>query len=112
MDYPPHRGVLWPVMIEEPLVLGLSKDFEEIQVRCIYRRIGGRAHGELCGEELWMPGDPDQVGVAGDDPEPVLLVPVDRVFLPQTAKVGVGIVDHFTGKQVIVNSSQHTPSTP
>src|SRR5262245_9885532 len=37
---------------------------------------------------------------------------MDRVFLPQTAKVGIGIVGHFKGKQIVVHSSNHTSSTP
>src|SRR5882724_6982283 len=57
-----------------------------------------------------VPGEPDQIVVAGDDPQIVQFVPVDRVFLPEMAKVGVGIVGHFTGKQVVAHSRNHMSS--
>ena len=58
-----------------------------------------------------MPGHPDQVVVAGDYPELVLLIPMDRVLVPDPAVVGVGVGDGLAAKHLIADSSNHNVST-
>ena len=58
-----------------------------------------------------MPSHPDQVVVTSYYPEFVKLVPMDRVLVPDSAILGVGVGDGLTAKHLIVYSSNHNVST-
>ena len=57
-----------------------------------------------------MSGQPDQVVVAGDDPQVVEFVVVDRVFLAEVAVIGIGVVENLVGEHVFADSSNHISS--
>ena len=63
-------------------------------------------------EQFVVAGEPDQVVVAGDYPQLVEFVPVDGVFLPETAVIGVGVVDCLVGEHVVADSSNHIATNP
>ena len=62
------------------------------------------------GKLFVVAGQPDQVVVAGDDPELVQLVPVDGILLPQPAIVGVRVVNRGGAEHIVGDIREyHTP---
>ena len=53
-----------------------------------------------------------KVAVAGDYPQLVELVPLDRVFVPDPAIVGVGVGNGLTGKHAVMDRRDHDTSRP
>src|SRR5215471_1877642 len=60
-----------------------------------------------------MPGHPHHIVVPGDDPQGILLVPVNWVFFSEAAIIGIGVSDNVLGKHIIVDRSKsHNPFLP
>src|SRR6266849_10724546 len=60
-----------------------------------------------------VPGHPHDIVVTGDDPQGVLLVPVDGVFFSEAAIIGIGISDSVLREHIIVDhSNSHNPCLP
>ena len=78
-----HLQVIRPVVLDELVALVVADILVEAEIGLVDRRVGRPRivleHRRR--EQLVMPGQPDQVVVAGDNPEFVFLVPMHRVFI-------------------------------
>src|SRR5207302_4477888 len=64
------------------------------------------------GKQLVVSRHPHHIGVPGDHPQFVLVVPVDGVLFPEAAIIRIGIGDHVVGKHIIVHCHhRHTLSS-
>ena len=90
-----HFKVFRTVVLDELISLVLPDVLVEPQVRLIDARVRWpRIVLEDRGrKQLMVSSEPDDIIVAGNYPQLVLLVPVDRVLLSQLAIVGIGIGD-------------------
>ena len=55
-------------------------------------------------------GEPHQIVIAGDDPQLVQLVPVDRVLLSKLGEIAIRVGHHRSRKQVVANGRNHALS--
>src|SRR5262249_13018591 len=58
-------------------------------------------------EQLRVPDQPDDIVVAGENPDLVLGVPVDWVLRSEAAEVAIGIGDDVRSEQVVVDRGCH-----
>src|SRR5215471_517358 len=106
-----HLGMFWAVVLNEKVTEELSYQMVHLQVRCLDGgiRLPWVAF-DLRGEELRVSEKPYHIVIAGDDPHPILGIPVDGVLLPQAIKIGVGISDDFWSEQIVIDSRDHNTS--
>src|SRR5262249_54857733 len=57
-----------------------------------------------------VPEKPYHIVIAGDNPYPILCIPVNGILLPQAIKIGVGISDDFWSEQIVIDSRYHNTS--
>src|SRR2546423_14269848 len=83
-----------------------------IQVRCLDGRIRlpRVTFEDFRGEPLRVPEKPYHIVIAGDDPHPILFIPVNRILLTQAVKIGVGISGDLWSEQVVIDSRNHNTS--
>src|SRR6202040_3219091 len=83
----------------------------EAEIRLVDRRIGGPGVVlEYRGrEQLVMPGHPSHVVMPRDDPQPVGIVPVNRILVAQPTVIGIGVSDDVRGEHVVLNHGSHNP---
>jgi hypothetical protein len=58
-----------------------------------------------------MPGHPHHVIVPGEDPQGILLVPVDGVFFSEAAIIGIGVSDNVLLNIFVDAGNSHNPSS-
>jgi hypothetical protein len=66
------------------------------------------AFEDFRGEQLLVPQEPHHIVIAGDDPHPILLIPMHGVRFTHVAKIGIGIGDDLWREQIIMDSRHHT----
>ena len=81
---------------------------EGVKVRSfIVGQLPGEKRHPIGGEPLGVPQHRHHVRIAGEHPTSPVLVPVDRIRVPQSAVVRVGIANHLRSHQIIAQSSFH-----
>src|SRR6266511_1336575 len=77
-------------------------------------RRGPQRMPEHCGrEQLGRLSEPYPIIVAGAEPRRMLRVPVERILLPQLAKIDIRVVEDLGSKQIIMHGCfPLLPSTP
>ena len=100
VDYHAFLGVLGPVVLDETVVLPVADVVVQLHVVFVDGGVGraGVPLVKLGGEYLRVAGHPYQVLKAGDYPDLVFFVPVDRIIFPQLSKVSVGVGDNLRGE--------------
>ena len=112
MHHLAHFQVFGAVVLDELLPLVVAHELVQVEVLLHDGRVGRarvvQEHG--AGEQLVVAGQPHQVVVPGNHPQLIELVPVHRVFIPQTPVVGVGVMDNIGGKHIVGQGRYHNSS--
>ena len=114
VHHPAHLEMLRSVVLDELVALVVPDVVVKAQIGLIDGGIGRpRVVPENCRRKQFvMAGQPDHVVVAGDDPQGICLVPMDRVCVSQPAIVGVGIGDDIRCEHVIRNGRDRQHRCP
>ena len=109
----PHLKVVGPVVLDEHVGLIRFHVVVEFVIRLVDGGIGraGVISHHLIRKLLVIAGEPDQVVMPGDHPKFVEFVPVDGVFISDSAVLPVWVLDNFRSEHIIVDSRYHNTTT-